>query len=97
MQKTLFNKLSVARRAGFVECGFDRVKDAVKGNKSALVITAADISPKTLKEVKFFCEDKVTVLESAYKKEDFENEIGIYAAVFTVNDMGFAKAITENN
>lgn len=97
MISPLFNKLSVARRAGFVESGFDRVKDAVNGGKSALVITAADISPKTLKEVKFFSSAKVTVLESKHTKEEFGEALGIYAAVFSVNDQGFAKAITENN
>ncbi len=95
MKDPLFSKLSVAKRAGLLESGFDRVKDTVSSGGSALVITASDISPKTLKEVRFFCSDSVEVLETSRTMDEFGAAVGARAAVYSLNDRGFAEAIKK--
>ena len=51
----LLSLLSLTRRAGKLGLGFDPVKEAVQRREAALVLLAADLSPKTKKEVQWFC------------------------------------------
>lgn len=95
MTDPLFSKLTVAVRAGLVESGFDRVKEAVQAGRSALVIIASDISAKTKKEVKYFCGTETEVLEYGKTMDEFTSFLGMRAAVYSVNDPGFAKAIKK--
>lgn len=95
MSNPLFNKLSMARRAGQLDCGFDRVKDAVASGQSSLVLTASDLSPKTQKELCYFCSDRVTVLPTLHTMEAFGEGIGFRTGVVSVRDPGFAAAIRK--
>lgn len=89
----LFNKLSVARRAGKIVCGFDRVKESVAAGTSFLVLTASDLSPKSLKEVLFFCQDTVPCVPVEETVAMFGDGIGFQTGIVSVEDEGFAKAI----
>ena len=58
-QDPLYGALSLARKAGKLVMGFDPVKDQVLSGRAFLVLTAADLSPKTYKRVEQYCQDLV--------------------------------------
>lgn len=95
MNEPLFQKLSMARRAGKVQCGFDRVKDAVTAGTSALVLTASDLSPKTRKELHYFGENRVEIIPTDYTMEQFGENLGFRTGIVSVEDRGFAAAIRK--
>lgn len=93
MQDKLFNKLSVARKAGKVTYGFESVKEVVLGGKASLVLLACDLSPKTAKETQFFCKDKATVVKTDKTMSDFSSTIGVVTGIIALTDEGFTKAV----
>ncbi|MCH5349382.1 MAG: ribosomal L7Ae/L30e/S12e/Gadd45 family protein [Oscillospiraceae bacterium] len=88
----LLNLLTMCRRAGQLQMGFDAMKEALSGGKAKAVIIAADVSPKTEKEARFFA-DKYNV--PAEKTDTSLDEIlaalGKRAGLLTICDEGFAK------
>ncbi len=90
-QKTI-NLLTMCCRAGRVIMGFDAVKEAtIKGGISCVLVTD-DISYKTLKEVKFFCNNTSTAI---YKidldSDDMFDSIGKEVVVVGIADYGFSQ------
>ena len=53
-REKLLNMLSLCRKAGKLSMGFDSAKEALVRKASRLCLLAADCSPKTAKEVRFF-------------------------------------------
>ena len=49
-QQKIINLLTICRKAGKLVIGFDAVKEAVYGGNASCVITASDISVKTLRK-----------------------------------------------
>ena len=88
----IIGKLSMARRAGKLICGFDSVKEAVGNGSAVLVMTASDLSPKTLKEVNFFCKGKTDVLPLPVTADELGAGSGFRAGVTALTDEGFAGA-----
>lgn len=83
--------LSVCFKAGKAVKGFDSVKDSVISGKAFAVITAADASAKTIKEVRFICDKYgIKVLPSELEKNDISRLCGKETAVIAVCDKGFA-------
>ena len=58
----LINIITICRRAGKLEMGFDASVQSAEKHKARLIFTAADVSPKTAKEAEFAAE-KYNVLE----------------------------------
>ena len=88
----LMDLLTICRKAGQLELGFDPMKEALASGKARAVITAADISPKTEKEVRFFAERKnVPTARSEITLDDAHMHLGKRAGVFTVCGEEFAK------
>ena len=81
-------------KAGRLSYGYEAAEASLKAGKSRLVITAEDISKKTLKEVKFFAEKaKVRVIELAgVTINDISESVGRKCGIISVNDSGFANA-----
>lgn len=88
--------LTVCRRAGKLLLGFDAVKEAAQRGQVACVILAADASPKTEKEIRFYAKetpvrrfpaelDMITLTRWFRKK----------TAVFGVCDGGFAAKLLQ--
>ena len=76
-QQKIINLLTICRKAGKLVIGFDAVKEAVYGGNASCVITASDISAKTLKEVKFFCNNSaVDVVYSGLDSDEFYDAVG---------------------
>ncbi len=90
-QKTV-NLLTICFRAGRVIMGFDAVKEAaLKGSISCVLVTD-DISTKTLKEVKFFCNNTFTnIFKIDLESYDMYKAIGKEVVVVGIADYGFAQ------
>lgn len=95
-QQKEINLLTICKKSGRIILGFDAVKEAAfEGDISAVLITS-DISMKTLKEVKFFCNNTQTeITRLDLKKEDIFEALGKEAAVMGIADRGFANRLRE--
>ena len=93
MKEKLFNKLSVARKAGKIAYGFDTVKEQVLKGKARLVLLANDLSKKSAKETEFFCKDKVMVVKTDISMSEYANAIGVLTGIIALTDDGFTKAV----
>lgn len=90
--KGLFGLLTICRKAGQLAMGFDPMKEALDGGKAHAVLIAADISPKTEKEVRFFSEKrKVPVRKTEMTIDGIYRALGKKAGILTVCGEGFAK------
>ena len=88
--------LSICRKAGKMEIGFAPMKEALPAGKVKGVVTASDISPKTLKEVQFYCQKaKVPVCPVPLTMEMLGGAIGRKAAVIAILDAGFFDRIHQ--
>lgn len=88
----LLNLLSMCRRAGQLQMGFDPMKEALAGGKAKAVIIAADVSPKTEKEARFFADKyNVPVKKTETTLDEIFYGLGKRAGILTICDEGFAK------
>lgn len=92
----LMGIISICRKAGKLVMGFDPMLEALTGGKAAGVLTAADISPKTYKEVCFHCQKKgITVCSVPVTQEELAMILCRRAAVITILDKGFFNRMQE--
>ncbi len=98
MDNKLTGLLGICRRAGHLIVGFDAVKDLISANKAKIVLTAADLSEKTAKELHFqLKERRIPLFTLSADKEalaaalGFQKPIGVVAT----DDSGFAAAIRK--
>ena len=90
------NLLTICRKAGKLVMGFDPAKEEIIAGRAEGIFVAKDISPKTKKEIEFFCEKQnVPVCEIEFKMEDIAHAVGRKAGVLAVCDKGFAKRLIE--
>ena len=89
----LLSLLGLARKAGRLAYGYDTVKNAVRGRKARLVLTASDLSPKTRSNVAFFCGDKIPLIALSRTMEQLSAAVGKPAGIVALTDEGFAKLI----
>ncbi len=82
-------------RAGKLVYGFDTLKENIKLNNVFLVFTASDLSPKTVKEVKFFAnKDNLPHLPLSKTMEEIEGIIGKKTGIIGITDRGFAEKLS---
>ena len=96
--RPLCGLLGICKRAGRLTVGFDAVKALVKLHPSALVMLAADVSPKTKKETLFFLSDLATPaspLTLPLTKAEIQTALGAEKpiGVLSTEDKGFAAAL----
>lgn len=90
-KKKTADLLTICIKAGKAVKGFDSVKEAVINGNACCVLTASDVSPKTLKEVRFICgKNGIEVLESELTKSELGILCGKETAVIAVCDKGFS-------
>ena len=88
--------LSICRKAGRIAAGFAPMKEALEAGRVAGVLVTADISPKTHKEVLYFCQKKkVPVCEVPLTMDQLGGAIGRKAAVAAILDAGFFDRIVQ--
>lgn len=92
----IIGTLSICRRAGKLIGGMDEVKAACRRKESKLVLVASDCSEKSYREIKYICErENVPLMKIPDTMDGIGESVGKRWGIVSVNDAGFAKAVTE--
>lgn len=92
MNSKLSSTISLARRAGAVVYGFDAVIAAAKKRTVKLILTAADLSPKTLKELRYYLKDvDIKILLTPLCMDEVAVHMGKRTGILGITDPEFAK------
>ena len=98
MNNKVLTLLGFAAKAVKLSYGMNAVKYAITSGKARLVLTACDISPKSRKEIAYFCE-KENVKHITLENIDMDTvsaAVGRKCGIISVNDSGFADSIGGN-
>lgn len=97
MSSGVIGSLTICRKAGKLKLGLEKVRDACADRSAKAVLAAADISEKSLKEIKFFCgKYNVPLYRLEISKDDTGKALGKAAGVLAVCDDGFAGSISRS-
>ena len=91
MNNKLLSLLGLMRRAGKLSLGFDAAAESAETGVSCLILTTADISPKTLKELNYKINNKTDVIAIRCNQDDMQHAIGKAVKIISINDKGFAQ------
>ena len=83
--------MSLCRKAGALTMGFDAVEEACVKSKAWLVMTASDISPKTLQRLNYAVGDLVDVFTMPLTQDKLADISHKPVAVYAVTDRNLAK------
>lgn len=95
MNNKILTLLGFASRAGKLSYGMDSSVEAIKSRKSKIVITAFDVSEKSLKEINFHAKKnnvRVITLDDC-NIEGLSHAIGKKCGILSVNDELFKDGI----
>lgn len=98
MNDKFLSLLGMARRSGRLSPGHDAVISSITKNKSRLCILSCDASQRLVNEITHACnyENKnIPVIITKYTITELSAAIGSKAAVLSIDDEGFAKALKE--
>jgi len=90
MNDKFLNLLGMCRKAGKCATGFEASIAALHARKAAAVFWADDISPKTVKELRFHAGGQNILYPIAYTKAQIGASVGINAGIIAILDTGFA-------
>ena len=91
MNDPLLNLLGLSRRAGRVELGFEAAKAAIRAGRACLVLAAADLSDKTVKELNYHAgQQKITLIQTAHNIIAISDAVGMKTGVVALTDAGLA-------
>ena len=97
MQEKLRALLGFARKAGKLAVGTAAAEESIKRKRAKLVLVASDISQKSLKEMRFLGDKfNIPVAVTELGIDGITQSIGTKAGILSVEDEGFAKALSEN-
>lgn len=97
MTEKLRALLGFARKAGKLAVGTAATEESIKRRRSRLVIIGCDISEKSQKEIRFLSDKfNVPVAVTELSIDGITQSIGTKAGILSVEDEGFAKALSEN-
>ena len=89
--------LGFASKALKLEYGMQKSIEAIKKNRSKLIVTANDLSEKSKKEILFYAtKQNIRLLTIDVTVENLSTAVGRKCGVISVNDNGFADAIFNN-
>lgn len=94
--------LGLCRRAGHMTVGFDAVAALMQAGKASAVLLAADVSPKTEKELRFFAgklpTGAVRILPLPLSKDEMGHALGSRKPVgaAATDDDGFAASLAKH-
>ena len=91
MNNKLLSLLGLMRRAGKLSLGFDAAAESAEAGNSCLILTTADISPKTLKELNYKINNTTDVVALRCDQEEMQRAIGKAVKIISINDKGFAQ------
>lgn len=94
MNNKTLTLLGFASKSGKLDYGTQKTIEALKKNRTKLVVCACDVSAKTKKEITFFaCNKNISVVTLNVTIEALSAAVGRKCGVISVNDDGFAEAI----
>lgn len=94
LQKRLLTHLSLTKRAAKLVLGFDPVKDAVLKGKLERVYLAQDLSPKSEKEVQWFCKElEIPVQKLPLLMDELWYQVGKRSGILGVTDPGLEQKL----
>lgn len=97
MNDKFLSLLGMARRSGRVSLGHDAVINSIVRSRARLCVMSKEASERLQKEIKHACtyENKnIPVIVTDYSLMELSSAVGSKAAVISVDDEGFAKALT---
>ncbi|MBQ1986157.1 MAG: ribosomal L7Ae/L30e/S12e/Gadd45 family protein [Clostridia bacterium] len=96
MMNRALSNMGLARRAGKLNWGYDTAVEAMKNGDVCLALTAADLSEKTKKNVRFEAEKyNVPFVDTVFSMEEISAAIGKKTGVVVICDAGFAKKLMQ--
>lgn len=96
MNNKLQSTISLCRRAGKLQLGFDQVKDAAQAGEVKAVFVASDLSDKSKKEVCFFCSKvNVPVYCLPVTKDEIKIAVSKGSGVLGITEEGFARNLMQ--
>lgn len=99
MENKLSGRLGICRRSGHLAIGSDAVTGWMRQGKARLVLLAADLSPKTEKEIRFIAEKHpVSIRRLPLTKDRMGQALGLEKPVGVVatDDRGFGAAFEKD-
>ncbi len=97
MQNKISALLGFSRKSGSLKTGTEATRESVLRRRAKLVLIASDISPKSVKEMRFICDKNNTQVEILpLTTEEVSTAIGRRAGILALEDEGFANAILKN-
>ena len=98
MNDKFLSLLGMARRSGRVSLGHDAVIGSIVRNKAKLCVLSKEASERLQKEIQHACtyENKnIPLIITDYTLLELSSAVGSKAAVISVDDECFAKALAE--
>ncbi len=96
MSDRFCSTLSLCMRAKKLAFGFDTVGEAVKSGQVFLLLTAADLSEKTAKEVRFLADrHAIRCLPLDKTQAEIRTVIGKLTGVLAITDEGLAGSLLK--
>ncbi len=93
-RQKIINTISMSKRAGKLVLGFDIVKDSVAAGKTEYVFITSDLSEKSRKEVRFFCEEySASIIEMPVSMDEVLFAVSKKSGVIAVIDNGLNKKL----
>lgn len=94
MNDSALNLLGLCRKAGKLSLGHDACKLALNSGRAALCIICSDASKRLFDEISGIASTKgIKIYDVRYSMLDIKQALSFKAAVFTVDDEGFAKSL----
>ncbi len=94
MNDSALNLLGLCRKAGKLSLGHDACKSALNTGAAELCVICSDASERLKEEISSLAEKaEVKIFDVNYTMLDIKNATRFKAAVFTVDDEGFAKIL----
>lgn len=94
MNDSALNLLGLCRRAGRLSLGHDACKQSLNSGKAKLCIICCDASERLSDEISGLAKThNITVYDVRYTMLEIKQALSFKAAVFTVDDEGFAKSL----
>ena len=100
MREKLLSTIGLCQRAGKLITGFDAVTEELKKGKTAIggVLITEDLSDKTKKEVRFFCEKYgARLCETELGTSDIKKLLGKKTGIIAVLDEGLFTGIAGHS
>lgn len=96
MNDPFLNLLGLCRKAGKLSLGHDACKLAINSDSASVIFITSDASERLEEEIAGLAKTKeIEIIHIEQTMLDIKSAIGFKAAVFSVDDNGFAKSLIK--